>query len=345
MPKEKATFSSCPWTFSALLCASTEGCLYQHLWLCFPEDPSCSPCLHSDGCEKPPARTPSLPLLGKDPGLTVKNKGHCPTEMGTQLVPARVPCPSPGAACGLASQAARPSWSPLLCSDVTFVVGREQQKVFAHRCVLACRCQAFRGMLGQGPSGSEDSLTSVPPQGPFILGNVQPEVFLAVIEFLYTNSVTLNSHIVSGDGAGGGRGHGRDNGGMQGWGGLCSSWGAEGGGDVLHDAFWLGNCNECVCVCGVSAAQLGIQSTLSHMCLLQPCDNWLCTPWMLGMGTPEQDIFICPHAAACTSPMPHLGAPTEAGGHTLLALGLPCPPLALHTQAHKVSLACRPWRC
>ncbi|NXN40336.1 BTBDJ protein, partial [Rhinoptilus africanus] len=80
-------------------------------------------------------------------------------------------------------------------SDVTFVVGREQQKVFAHRCVLACRCQAFRGMFSQGLVGSEDPPGSIPPQGPFILGNVQPEVFLAVIEFLYTNSVTLNSHI------------------------------------------------------------------------------------------------------------------------------------------------------
>ncbi|NXM79728.1 BTBDJ protein, partial [Oenanthe oenanthe] len=78
---------------------------------------------------------------------------------------------------------------PSLRSDVMFVVGREQQKVFAHRCVLACRCQAFRGML------SQDSSSSVPPQGPFVLGDVQPEVFLAVIEFLYTNSVTLNSHI------------------------------------------------------------------------------------------------------------------------------------------------------
>ncbi|NXS75317.1 BTBDJ protein, partial [Pandion haliaetus] len=86
--------------------------------------------------------------------------------------------------------------SPLSHSDVTFVVGQEQQKVFAHRCVLACRCQAFQGMLGQGPAGSEDSPSSIPPQGPFILGNVQPEVFLAVIEFLYTNNVTLNSHIV-----------------------------------------------------------------------------------------------------------------------------------------------------
>ncbi|NXX21133.1 BTBDJ protein, partial [Podargus strigoides] len=80
-------------------------------------------------------------------------------------------------------------------SDVTFVVGREQQKVFAHRCVLACRCQAFQGMLSQGLAGSEDPPGSDPPHGPFILGNVQPEVFLAVVEFLYTNSVTLNSHI------------------------------------------------------------------------------------------------------------------------------------------------------
>ncbi|NXD14178.1 BTBDJ protein, partial [Nothocercus nigrocapillus] len=69
-------------------------------------------------------------------------------------------------------------------SDVTFVVGREQREVFAHRCVLACRCQAFQGMLS--PAGG---------QGPLVLGNVQPEVFLAVIEFLYTNCVTLNSHI------------------------------------------------------------------------------------------------------------------------------------------------------
>lgn len=102
-----------------------------------------------------------------------------------------MPCPSP--------RAHHPSLSPLPHSDVTFVVGREQQKVFAHRCVLACRCQAFRGMLSQGLTGSKDSTGNIQPQGPFILGNVQPEVFLAVIEFLYTNSINLNSQIVSGD--------------------------------------------------------------------------------------------------------------------------------------------------
>ncbi|XP_062437047.1 BTB/POZ domain-containing protein 19 isoform X1 [Rhea pennata] len=80
-------------------------------------------------------------------------------------------------------------------SDVTFVVGQEKREVFAHRCVLACRCQAFQGMLSQVPAGGEGPPGSVPPQGPLVLGNVQPEVFLAVIEFLYTNCVTLNSHI------------------------------------------------------------------------------------------------------------------------------------------------------
>lgn len=138
------------------------------------------------------------------------------------------------------------------CSDVMFVVGREQQKVFAHRCVLACRCQAFRGMLGQAPVGSQDSSSSVPPQGPFILGNVQPEVFLAVIEFLYTNSVTLNSHIVSGDGAGGDRGHGRDKKGMQGV--LCNSCCAK----VREDGLWL--TNSAMNVWGLSSAQWGVQS-------------------------------------------------------------------------------------
>ncbi|XP_054837952.1 BTB/POZ domain-containing protein 19 isoform X2 [Eublepharis macularius] len=68
-------------------------------------------------------------------------------------------------------------------SDVTFLVGEEQQEIFAHRCLLSARCQAFHAMLGQ-------------PQempAPLLLSHVQPEVFLAVIEYLYTNSVSLNN--------------------------------------------------------------------------------------------------------------------------------------------------------
>ncbi|XP_034636150.1 BTB/POZ domain-containing protein 19 isoform X2 [Trachemys scripta elegans] len=75
-------------------------------------------------------------------------------------------------------------------SDVTFVVGRERQEVFAHRCILACRCQAFQGMFSQPQPDAQEPW---PAQAPLVLSHVQPEVFLAVLEFLYTNSVTLNS--------------------------------------------------------------------------------------------------------------------------------------------------------
>lgn len=144
--------------------------------------------------ERATNKVPSAPLLGQTSELKLKGSALLCQALSSPLLCA---LSQPRECCALAFQAPCPSWSPFPCSDVMFVVGQEQQKVFAHRCVLACRCQAFRGMLSQAPVGSQDSSSSVPPQGPFILGNVQPAVFLAVIEFLYTNSVTLNSHIVS----------------------------------------------------------------------------------------------------------------------------------------------------
>ncbi|KAM3840541.1 BTB/POZ domain-containing protein 19 [Vipera latastei] len=68
-------------------------------------------------------------------------------------------------------------------SDVTFLVGKEKQKVFAHRCLLSTRCQVLHAMLSQPHE----------TQVPLTLNHVQPEVFLTVIEYLYTNGVTLNS--------------------------------------------------------------------------------------------------------------------------------------------------------
>ncbi|XP_065529573.1 BTB/POZ domain-containing protein 19 isoform X4 [Lathamus discolor] len=152
------------------------------------------------GCcraKRPPSPLPSAPWSTTPSSVRVLQPPRSPGA-------ASCPCLAPSvlsfdiSSLPAALKAGGSAWHPcylLPQRDVTFVVGREQQKVFAHRCVLACRCQAFRGMLSQGPAGSEDSPSSIPPQGPFILGNVQPEVFLAVIEFLYTNSVTLNSHI------------------------------------------------------------------------------------------------------------------------------------------------------
>lgn len=78
---------------------------------------------------------------------------------------------------------------PLSHSDVCFVVGQERQEVFAHRCLLACRCNFFQRLLGPklGPG----------MPSPVVLSTVPAEAFLAVLEFLYTNSVRLHRHSVS----------------------------------------------------------------------------------------------------------------------------------------------------
>ncbi|XP_029409819.1 BTB/POZ domain-containing protein 19 isoform X6 [Nannospalax galili] len=73
-------------------------------------------------------------------------------------------------------------------SDVRFVVGQEQQEVFAHRCLLACRCKFFQRLLGTEPGPGVTS--------PVVLSTVPAEAFLAVLEFLYTNSVKLHRHSV-----------------------------------------------------------------------------------------------------------------------------------------------------
>ncbi|XP_015978996.2 BTB/POZ domain-containing protein 19 isoform X2 [Rousettus aegyptiacus] len=75
-----------------------------------------------------------------------------------------------------------------LYSDVRFVVGQERQEVFAHRCLLACRCNFFQRLLGQEPGPGVPS--------PVVLSTVPAEAFLAVLEFLYTNSVKLYRHSV-----------------------------------------------------------------------------------------------------------------------------------------------------
>ncbi|XP_023579942.1 BTB/POZ domain-containing protein 19 isoform X3 [Octodon degus] len=74
-------------------------------------------------------------------------------------------------------------------SDVRFVVGQERQEVFAHQCLLACRCNFFQRLLGTEPGSS-----GVPR--PVVLSTVPAEAFLAVLEFLYTNSVKLHRHSV-----------------------------------------------------------------------------------------------------------------------------------------------------
>ncbi|XP_029474360.1 BTB/POZ domain-containing protein 19-like isoform X3 [Rhinatrema bivittatum] len=80
-------------------------------------------------------------------------------------------------------------------SDVKFIVGKEKQEICAHRCVLAARCSMFHAMFKQPVQSPDASQDQEPAQVSIILGDVEPEVFLPLIEFLYTNSVTLNSLI------------------------------------------------------------------------------------------------------------------------------------------------------
>uniref|UniRef100_A0A8C2RI28 BTB domain-containing protein n=1 Tax=Capra hircus TaxID=9925 RepID=A0A8C2RI28_CAPHI len=73
-----------------------------------------------------------------------------------------------------------------LYSDVRFVVGQERQEVFAHRCLLACRCNFFQRLLSSEPGPGVPS--------PVVLSTVPAEAFLVVLEFLYTNSAKLQRH-------------------------------------------------------------------------------------------------------------------------------------------------------
>ncbi|XP_068095625.1 BTB/POZ domain-containing protein 19 isoform X3 [Hyperolius riggenbachi] len=77
-------------------------------------------------------------------------------------------------------------------SDVSFVVGKERQMIHAHRCVLACRCKVFHSMFTHQLQGVQSPQEL---QIPFVLADMNPEVFLAVLEFIYTNSVTLTNQI------------------------------------------------------------------------------------------------------------------------------------------------------
>ncbi|XP_060132927.1 BTB/POZ domain-containing protein 19 isoform X2 [Zootoca vivipara] len=101
--------------------------------------------------------------------------------------PLQAPCPPTLQSPILRPAESRSHWSgeEQASLDVTFLVGREQKEIFAHRCLLSSRCQALHAMLSQPQE----------IQAPLILSHMQPEVFLAVIEYLYTNNVTLNNNI------------------------------------------------------------------------------------------------------------------------------------------------------
>ena len=57
------------------------------------------------------------------------------------------------------------------------------------------RCEVFKAML----SDQKDNVRPKPDQQdiPLVLADVTPEIFMSLLEFLYTNTCTLNNRNVS----------------------------------------------------------------------------------------------------------------------------------------------------
>ena len=79
------------------------------------------------------------------------------------------------------------------CSDIKFLIGQNRKAVYAHRCILASRCAVFKAMFADVSQRNGTADKDVP----LILSDMSPDIFLAMMEFVYTNCVTLTPKIVS----------------------------------------------------------------------------------------------------------------------------------------------------
>lgn len=78
-------------------------------------------------------------------------------------------------------------YHPTYFSDIRFIVGEERQAIYAHKCLLAARCEVFKAMFAvkEGESSA-----------PLVLSDIRPQIFLAVLEFVYTNCSSLSTDMV-----------------------------------------------------------------------------------------------------------------------------------------------------
>ncbi|CAL1546847.1 unnamed protein product [Lymnaea stagnalis] len=67
-------------------------------------------------------------------------------------------------------------------SDIKFVIGPNKKHIFAHRCILSARCAVFKAMFADKPEKDV----------PLVLSDMSSDIFLAMLEFIYTNCVTLS---------------------------------------------------------------------------------------------------------------------------------------------------------
>ena len=81
-------------------------------------------------------------------------------------------------------------------SDIKFLIGPARKSFHAHRILLAARSEVFRAMFCEQ---NQQKHAKDNGEIPFVLSDIAPEIFMAMMEFIYTNCVTLNSKIVSHD--------------------------------------------------------------------------------------------------------------------------------------------------
>ncbi|KAK2155240.1 hypothetical protein LSH36_245g01040 [Paralvinella palmiformis] len=74
-------------------------------------------------------------------------------------------------------------------SDVRFVIGPTRKTVYAHRYILAARCDVFRVMFADQSSKHKDG------DVPLVLSDITQDVFYPLLEYIYTNTVTLSSKV------------------------------------------------------------------------------------------------------------------------------------------------------
>ncbi|XP_059143058.1 BTB/POZ domain-containing protein 19-like [Physella acuta] len=70
-------------------------------------------------------------------------------------------------------------------SDIKFLIGPSRKQIHAHRCILSARCAVFKAMFAEKPTAGDKEI-------PFVLSDMAPDIFLTMLEYIYTNCVTLS---------------------------------------------------------------------------------------------------------------------------------------------------------
>ena len=73
-------------------------------------------------------------------------------------------------------------------SDVKFKIGPGRKAFYAHRCILSARSAIFKALFAEQTPNRDIEIP---------LPDTSPEIFQAMLEFMYTNCVSLTPKIVS----------------------------------------------------------------------------------------------------------------------------------------------------